>query len=69
LEEIPRTESKTVPDALGALIQTEYGTPGYSWQDCALCLHLYRRMQTDNGSEFSTHFTECIQIRHRHTRV
>lgn len=30
---------------------------------------LFRCVQTDNGSEFSTHFTERIQIRHRHTRV
>lgn len=26
-------------------------------------------IQTDNGSEFSTHFTERLSIRHRHTRV
>jgi transposase InsO family protein len=30
---------------------------------------LFRCVQTDNGSEFSTHFSERIQIRHRHTRV
>lgn len=30
---------------------------------------LFRCVQTDNGAEFSTHFTERIQIRHRHTRV
>jgi transposase InsO family protein len=30
---------------------------------------LFRCVQTDNGGEFSTHFTERIQIRHRHTRV
>ncbi|MCA9355879.1 transposase family protein [Candidatus Kaiserbacteria bacterium] len=30
---------------------------------------LFQCVQTDNGSEFSTHFTERIQIRHRHTRV
>lgn len=30
---------------------------------------LFRCVQTDNGSEFSTHFTERIQVRHRHTRV
>lgn len=30
---------------------------------------LFRCVQTDNGSEFSTHFTERIRIRHRHTRV
>lgn len=30
---------------------------------------LFRCIQTDNGSEFSTHFTECIGVRHRHTRV
>jgi transposase InsO family protein len=30
---------------------------------------LFRCVQTDNGSEFSTHFTDRIQIRHRHTRV
>ena len=30
---------------------------------------LFRCIQTDNGAEFSTHFTERIQIRHRHTRV
>lgn len=30
---------------------------------------LFQSIQTDNGSEFSTHFTERIQIRHRHTRV
>jgi transposase InsO family protein len=30
---------------------------------------LFRCVQTDNGSEFSTHFSERIQVRHRHTRV
>lgn len=30
---------------------------------------LFQCIQTDNGSEFSMHFTERIQIRHRHTRV
>ena len=30
---------------------------------------LFRCIQTDNGSEFSTSFSERIQIRHRHTRV
>jgi transposase InsO family protein len=30
---------------------------------------LFRCVQTDNGAEFSTHFTERIQIRHRHTGV
>jgi len=30
---------------------------------------LFNCIQTDNGSEFSTHFTERVQIRHRHTRV
>jgi transposase InsO family protein len=30
---------------------------------------LFHCIQTDNGAEFSTHFTERIQIRHRHTRV
>lgn len=30
---------------------------------------LFCCIQTDNGSEFSTHFTERIQVRHRHTRV
>lgn len=30
---------------------------------------LFRCIQTDNGPEFRTHFTERIQIRHRHTRV
>jgi transposase InsO family protein len=30
---------------------------------------LFQCVQTDNGSEFSTHFTDRIQIRHRHTRV
>lgn len=30
---------------------------------------LFQCIQTDNGPEFSTHFTERIQIRHRHTRV
>jgi transposase InsO family protein len=30
---------------------------------------LFHCVQTDNGSEFSTHFTERIEIRHRHTRV
>jgi transposase InsO family protein len=30
---------------------------------------LFRCIQTDNGSEFSTHFTDRIRIRHRHTRV
>lgn len=30
---------------------------------------LFQCIQTDNGSEFSTHFTDRIHIRHRHTRV
>ena len=30
---------------------------------------LFDCIQTDNGSEFSTHFTERVRIRHRHTRV
>lgn len=30
---------------------------------------LFSCVQTDNGSEFSTHFTEHLGIRHRHTRV
>lgn len=30
---------------------------------------LFQCIQTDNGPEFSTSFTERIQIRHRHTRV
>ncbi len=30
---------------------------------------LFRCVQTDNGSEFSTSFTDRIQVRHRHTRV
>jgi transposase InsO family protein len=30
---------------------------------------LFDCVQTDNGSEFSSHFTERVQIRHRHTRV
>ena len=30
---------------------------------------LFQCVQTDNGSEFSTHFSERIGIRHRHTRV
>lgn len=30
---------------------------------------LFQCIQTDNGPEFSTHFTERIGIRHRHTRV
>ncbi len=30
---------------------------------------LFRCIQTDNGSEFSTHFTDRIGVRHRHTRV
>lgn len=30
---------------------------------------LFRCVQTDNGSEFSTHFTDRIHLRHRHTRV
>ena len=30
---------------------------------------LFECVQTDNGSEFSTHFTERLSIRHRHTRV
>lgn len=30
---------------------------------------LFECIQTDNGSEFSTHFTERIRIRHRHSRV
>ena len=30
---------------------------------------LFRCVQTDNGSEFSTHFSERIGVRHRHTRV
>jgi transposase InsO family protein len=30
---------------------------------------LFQCVQTDNGSEFSTSFTDRIQVRHRHTRV
>lgn len=30
---------------------------------------LFECVQTDNGSEFSTHFTERLGLRHRHTRV
>lgn len=30
---------------------------------------LFACVQTDNGSEFSTHFTERLGVRHRHTRV
>lgn len=30
---------------------------------------LFACIQTDNGSEWSTHFTERVQIRHRHSRV
>ena len=30
---------------------------------------LFGCVQTDNGSEFSTHFTERLGLRHRHTRV
>lgn len=30
---------------------------------------LFSCIQTDNGSEWSTHFTERVQIRHRHARV
>lgn len=30
---------------------------------------LFRCVQTDNGAEFSTSFTDRIQVRHRHTRV
>lgn len=30
---------------------------------------LFRCIQTDNGSEWSTHFTERVSIRHRHSRV
>jgi transposase InsO family protein len=30
---------------------------------------LFDCIQTDNGSEWSTHFTERVQIRHRHSRV
>jgi len=30
---------------------------------------LFQCVQTDNGSEFSTHFTDRLRIRHRHTRV
>lgn len=30
---------------------------------------LFECIQTDNGSEFSTHFTERLGVRHRHTRV
>ncbi len=30
---------------------------------------LFSCIQTDNGSEWSTHFTERVQIRHRHSRV
>ncbi len=29
----------------------------------------FETVQTDNGSEFSTHFSERLGIRHRHTRV
>lgn len=30
---------------------------------------LFDCIQTDNGSEWSTHFTERVRIRHRHSRV
>jgi len=30
---------------------------------------LFRCVQTDNGAEFSTHSSERIRVRHRHTRV
>lgn len=30
---------------------------------------LFECVQTDNGSEFSNHFTERVGVRHRHTRV
>jgi transposase InsO family protein len=30
---------------------------------------LFACIQTDNGSEWSTHFSERVQIRHRHSRV
>src|SRR3989338_50221 len=30
---------------------------------------LFQCVQTDKGSEWSTHFTERVQVRHRHTRV
>jgi transposase InsO family protein len=30
---------------------------------------LFSCIQTDNGSEWSTHFTERVSIRHRHSRV
>lgn len=30
---------------------------------------LFRCVQTDNGSEFSTSFSDRIKVRHRHTRV
>lgn len=30
---------------------------------------LFSCVQTDNGSEFSTHFTARVGVRHRHTRV
>lgn len=30
---------------------------------------LFDCIQTDNGSEWSTHFSERVQIRHRHSRV
>jgi len=30
---------------------------------------LFQCIQTDNGSEWSTHFTDRVQIRHRHSRV
>lgn len=30
---------------------------------------LFECIQTDNGSEWSTHFTERVQMRHRHSRV
>ena len=30
---------------------------------------LFECIQTDNGSEWSTHFSERVQIRHRHSRV
>jgi transposase InsO family protein len=32
-------------------------------------LFTFSMIQSDNGPEFSTHFTECIPTEHRHTRV
>jgi len=35
----------------------------------AQALFTFSMVQSDNGSEFSVHFTECIKVAHRHSRV